>query len=1139
MIRTWKHWFQGKRPSASRPSRRPPSLVERLESRQLLSATNPLAADGYQTQVPVSPSSAGAQSQYVTHGSYQTVSSLSVDLSGSGNTSATGLFDLSFQAQVRSNSASDQVLVRVLVDGNPDAVDLAFGHDLIENLTQNNYGNWSSLSLTEQLTLTPGVTHTIEVQVQDTAAAGSGLPDLVVWNPVLQATGYNTVDSVAAAVGMSQTQTTAQFVAAGNYQTIASLTLNVTAAETGQFALAFQSQVMSNSTSDQVKVRYLIDGNPDPNDLAASQGSGADLIQNLIKPSLYSNWGTLSLSQQLTLGVGTHTITVQIEGTTAAPNANGQDLDVAGTSLALTGYNIIDGQKAASAYQTQTAVSPPGSTSQNITAGSYQTVSSQLLTVGPGVVNLAFQAQVSTGSVNDQVVVRYLIDGLPDPNDLAVGQITGADLIENLTQSNLGSSTSLSLYHQLTLTGGTHVITIQVQDKSTAGNGAPDLVVSQPVLQLTAENTISGAPTVTSTVTIINTRTTSGLVITPSLLNPGVTNFQISGITGGVLYQNDGATPIKNGSFITLAQGAAGLKFTPTRNSLATGSFVVQQSIGATLSGLLGNTSTGAITVTLGIPTITPAATLENLQTTSGLVIAPDPLDSRTQYFQIAGVVGGTVYQNNGTTVIKNGTFITLAQAELGLKFTPTKNSLSNGSFTIQQAITPWTQNLIGTRVSVTVTVTPDNPTVTGATTTQDVQSQAGLLITPNPLDPNVTYFQVTSVTGGTLYLNDGTTIVRNNSFITVAQGKLGLKFTPTTNSLAAGRFSIQQSATDTVAGLIGQKVPATITVTANYPGFSNAATTQNIQSSTGLVVTPNPQDTAVRFFQINSISGGNLYLNNGTTLITNGQFITLAQAAAGLKFTPLKNSLVAGSFIVRQATTASAAGLTGETAVPTISVSPELATVSNTTTTENLQTTSGLFITPAGLNSAITNFQITSVSGGNLYLSDGTTIVRNNSFITVAQGAAGLKFTPSTNSLSTGRFIIQESTNAFVSGLQGEKIAASITVVPDVPTVTGATVFKNQQNTSGLVITPNAYDPRIAYFQITGIGGGTLYLNDGTTQITNGMYITVAQAELGLKFLMTPWYIQGGFVIRQSTGTTSLGLVGGSVVAKVVLVKS
>ena len=69
-----------------------------------------------------------------------------------------------------------------------------------------------------------------------------------------------------------------------------------------------------------------------------------------------------------------------------------------------------------------------------------------------------------------------------------------------------------------------------------------------------------------------------------------VTHFKITGISNGTLYQNDGTTQITNGTFITFAQGNAGLKFTPTANFNGSGSFTVQASTSNGDAGLGGST---------------------------------------------------------------------------------------------------------------------------------------------------------------------------------------------------------------------------------------------------------------------------------------------------------------------------------------------------------------------------------------------------------------------------------------------------------------------------------------------------------------------------------------------------------------------
>ena len=159
-----------------------------------------------------------------------------------------------------------------------------------------------------------------------------------------------------------------------------------------------------------------------------------------------------------------------------------------------------------------------------------------------------------------------------------------------------------------------------------------------------------------------------------------------------------------------LAQGEAGLKFTPTAGSLATGSFVVQESTTGAVSGLSGPTATGTIIVVLAGPSVTDATTTENTQTTSGLVITPGTHDSSAAYFQITGITGGTLYQNNGTTPIASGSFITVAQGAAGLKFTPTAGLVGTGSFIVQESTTSAAGGLSGPTATATITVTLSGP---------------------------------------------------------------------------------------------------------------------------------------------------------------------------------------------------------------------------------------------------------------------------------------------------------------------------------------------------------------------------------------------------------------------------------------------
>src|SRR5206468_241483 len=114
---------------------------------------------------------------------------------------------------------------------------------------------------------------------------------------------------------------------------------------------------------------------------------------------------------------------------------------------------------------------------------------------------------------------------------------------------------------------------------------------------------------------------------------------------------------------------------------------------------------------------------------------------------------------------------------------------------------------------SILVAPVADTPGVTNAVTSEDTQTTAGLVIARNAVDGNeVTFFHITNITGGTLYQNDGTTVINNGDFITAAQAGLGLKFTPTANlnsTTATFGFDVQASVSSGVTGLGGNVVTA------------------------------------------------------------------------------------------------------------------------------------------------------------------------------------------------------------------------------------------------------------------------------------------------------------------------------------------
>ncbi len=192
--------------------------------------------------------------------------------------------------------------------------------------------------------------------------------------------------------------------------------------------------------------------------------------------------------------------------------------------------------------------------------------------------------------VQNSLIAGNIAPGSPDvagavasSDDNLIGDDTGSTVFSVANGDQLGTSGSPidPKLGSLTINGGS-VQTVMLLAGSPAfgvGDTAVDTANSLTTDERgtgfarvsTSNHTDVGAletqlfePSVTPTSTPINTQSTAGLVITPAAADAMVvSDFEIVSIGGGSLFQNDGTTPIAIGDFITVAQGAAGLKFTP------------------------------------------------------------------------------------------------------------------------------------------------------------------------------------------------------------------------------------------------------------------------------------------------------------------------------------------------------------------------------------------------------------------------------------------------------------------------------------------------------------------------------------------------------------------------------------------------
>src|SRR5207248_4861343 len=178
--------------------------------------------------------------------------------------------------------------------------------------------------------------------------------------------------------------------------------------------------------------------------------------------------------------------------------------------------------------------------------------------------------------------------------------------------------------------------------------------------------------------------------------------------------------------------------------------------------------------------------------------------DTQLQFtFNVGGAANITsVTATSANTALVPNNAANIAVSGSGSTRTLTINPVANqfGMSTITVTVNGASSQSMTDTFLLTVNPVADTPSVTNATTLVNTQSTSGLVISRNAADgAEVTNFKITSITGGTLFKNNGTTQINNvNPFITFAEGNTGLKFTPALNSNANGSFQLKASLNNT-----------------------------------------------------------------------------------------------------------------------------------------------------------------------------------------------------------------------------------------------------------------------------------------------------------------------------------------------------
>lgn len=293
----------------------------------------------------------------------------------------------------------------------------------------------------------------------------------------------------------------------------------------------------------------------------------------------------------------------------------------------------------------------------------------------------------------------------------------------------------------------------------------------------------------------------------------------------------------------TIDNSTKTFRWTPDADQLGEFTFVVLLTDRGT-EGFAPLADAEEFTVTVTAPNQAPVNTVPGPQTVAedadlvfstanGNRIAvsdPDAADADLQVtltatngvLTLSAITGLTFTAGDGTddaTMTFTGTITEINAALEGLLFEPAANFSGAATLIIatdDQGNTGSGGPLTATdTIAITVTPVADTPSVTNAITQEGTQTTSGLVITRNPADnpEDVTHVKITGITGGTLFLNDGTTPVNEGDFIAFEQAAAGLRFTPTPGFTGTGTFQVQASTSASDAGLGGDIVPALITV--------------------------------------------------------------------------------------------------------------------------------------------------------------------------------------------------------------------------------------------------------------------------------------------------------------------------------------
>ncbi|ASJ70624.1 tandem-95 repeat protein [Granulosicoccus antarcticus] len=678
--------------------------------------------------------------------------------------------------------------------------------------------------------------------------------------------------------------------------------------------------------------------------------------------------------------------------------------------------------------------------------------------------------------------------------------------------SYIASDTRIRLLVESADAGNLSIDDIQIEYTS-LGGGTSAFSTASDTATLTVEP-VADTPSVTNATTSEDTQSATGLVLSRNTADgTEVSHYKITGIADGTLYKNDGVTQVTNGSFITIAEGNAGLKFTPSLDFNGTANFNVQASTSGNDSGLGGGLAVASVTVTPvnDVPVATGNAVTASedvpLVINEADFLFTDPENNDLVSVTISGLNlnAGTLTHSAGSVTVTDG--MTILVADLAdLTFTSALNDSTNSSFTYK--VNDSGSGVTSALMNITVNPVNDVPVATGNTVTasEDVSlviDESDFLFSDTENDDLVSVtIDGLNLNSGTLTHSAGSVTVTNGMTILVAD-LADLTFTSALNDSTNSSFTYKVN--DSGSGVTS----ALMNITVNPVNDVPVATGNTVTASEDVPLVISEADflfTDTENNDLVSVTISGLNLNSGTlthsagsVTITDGMTI-LAADLADLTFTSAHNDSTNSSFTYK--VNDSGSGVTP--AQMNITVNPvndvPVATGNTVTTSEDvpLVIEEADFLFTDTENNDLVSVTITGLdlNGGTLTHSAGSVNVTNGMTI-LAADLADLTFTSALNDSTDSSFTYKVNDSS--SGVTSALMNITVNPVNDVPEATGNTVTTSEDvplviDEADFLFTDTENNDLVSV-TITGLdlNGGTLTHSAGSVNVTNGMTILAA----------------------------------------------